>query len=190
MHWMYEHTQFVLCTHAPTQAIQHLIPLHTDLCERLDAPKMASSRDSSNHACFSVRLSQRPSRDCRAAIGPSPAAVELAGRIWSNSASPRTAVGSFCLGRDLRNKSSHTYNTQILMKHVRMNHSPRAYSRKTLQPPHRFEFIRGDTLGATPATRMVSIFEVRQFCDFIIHQERSQTCLTLGTCSYNNTAPT
>ena len=65
--------------------------------------------------------------------------------------------------------SAHAYYIQILMKHMRKNHLPRAHSRKTLQPPHRFEFICGDILGAHPATWMVNLFEVRQFCIFITH---------------------
>ena len=55
------------------------------------------------------------------------------------------------------------------MKRLRMNRLPGALSRKTPNPPHRFEFIRSESLGSHPDTWMVNIFEVLQLYELTPH---------------------
>ena len=74
----------------PTKAIQHLTPLLTDLCERLDDPSIASNLDSSSHTLFSWLLTHALFAAFKAAMGPLPFAAVLCGLGFPNINSAAT----------------------------------------------------------------------------------------------------
>ena len=93
--------------HLPTKAIQHLTPLRTDFCDRLEAPRMASILDSSNHTSLCSCPTPSNFIEFKAAIGPRPADVALGLRSLSSKAKPLGLHNRPCLGLDLATQSAH-----------------------------------------------------------------------------------
>ena len=89
--------------HMPTNAIQHLMPLLTDIRDLLDDPRMASNRASSIHCSLPAAVVDTVGKHLRAAMGPLPDDVSFVGLCSSSRAIPVAFVfGDLCQSFDVK----------------------------------------------------------------------------------------